>query len=218
MNTVVLRMVRGVGWLLITAGAVVLLYLIYSLFFTGLTTDNAQSDLGKQWDLEVPAVAGKLGNATDASTTRPIANVKPGEAMAVLQFRRPGSDAPLVHAKPLFVVEGVGYEELTKGPGHYPGTASPGQKGNFAVAGHRTTYSNPFFHLDDVQPGDEVHVTDRGGKRFVYKVVRQQVVSPSETWVIGPDPLRRGRKTLTLTTCHPRFSNAQRLIVFAELA
>ena len=217
MNGVLLRLVRGTGWLLISAGAVVLLYLVYSLFFTGLTTGGAQSDLGRQWDLEVPNAAGNLGEDSGGASTRPISDVKPGDAMAVLQFRRPGSNAPLVHAKPLFVVEGVGYDELTKGPGHYPGTAQPGQKGNFAIAGHRTTYANPFFHLDDVQPGDEVHVTDRRGRRFVYKVARQQIVSPGDTWVIGPDPLKRGKRTLTLTTCHPRFSNAQRLIVFAEL-
>jgi sortase A len=63
-----------------------------------------------------------------------------------------------------------------------------------------------------------VHVTDRGGRRWVYSVVRQEIVDPADVRVIAPDPLGTGRPTLTLTTCHPRFSAAQRLVVFAELA
>ena len=212
-----LRIVRFTGWLLIAAGALVLLYLIYSLFFTGLTTNSAQNELEDEFNLVVRDREGTAGSADDGEA-RPIAKVDPGDALAVLQFRRPGVAEPLVHKDPLFVVEGVGFDELMRGPGHYTGTAMPGEDGNFAVAGHRTTYANPFFHLDQVRKGDEILVTDRSGTRHVYSVVKQEIVSPHDAWVIGPDPLKTGKPTLTLTTCHPRFSNAERLIVFAELA
>lgn len=123
-----------------------------------------------------------------------------------------------VQDDPLLVVEGVGVDELKRGPGHYPGTALPGQPGNFAVAGHRTTYAAPFYDLDQLRPGDRIRVTDRGGTRWTYSVVGQRIVAPTDVEVIGPDPLATGRATLTLTTCNPRFSAAQRLIVFAELS
>lgn len=108
-------------------------------------------------------------------------------------------------------------QRSARGPGHYPQTASPGADGNFAVAGHRTTYGAPFFHLDELRDGDEVHVTDTDGSRHVYEVRMQRSVSPGDVLVIGPDPLQTGRATLTLTTCNPRFSNRERLVVHAEL-
>lgn len=214
------KALRGVGWLFLLAGAVVGLYLVYSLLFTNLRTGSEQADLLEQWQLEVGAVAGAPEAAPAAAPapepTGPAA-VDPGEALAVLQFARPGSSQPLVSAEPLFVVPGVGVGDLRRGPGHYPATAQPGADGNFAVAGHRTTYGAPFYHLDQLAPGDQVFVTDRAGVRHTYRVVGQRIVSPAESSVLDADPLGTGRPLLTLTTCHPRFSNAQRLVVFAEL-
>jgi sortase A len=132
-------------------------------------------------------------------------------------FERPGSAEPPVHAEPLLIVEGVTLDHLRRGPGHYPTTAAPGQRGNFAVSGHRTTYGAPFYHLDDLREGDLIHVVDRARAHWVYEFRRQEIVEPTALRVIGPDPLGSGEPTLTLTTCHPRFSAAQRLIVFATL-
>lgn len=210
--------VRVTGWLLVAAGALVGLYLVYALVFTGVETEKAQRALGDQWraqvgSLQPTAAPGRGGGRRD----REPEIVRPGQAVAVLQFRRPGSDRPPVYAEPLFVVEGVGSAELARGPGHYPDTAQPGRRGNFAVAGHRTTYGAPFFHLDQLRAGDEIWVTDRRGVRHTYRVRRQQVVAPSANWVLRRDPLDRGRPLLTLTTCNPRFSAAERLVVFAEL-
>jgi sortase A len=216
----VTRALRVSGWALIGAGAVVLLYLVYSLFFTNFTTRGAQADLLEQWSLEVGELdwSGELPGAEDPEdVSQPMVDAEPGEGVAVLRFSRPGSAEPPVYDGPLFVVSGVTVGDLTRGPGHYPGTALPGQPGNFAVAGHRTTYGAPFFHLDQLTEGDRIEVTDRGGGVHVYEVVEQRIVSPSDTSVIGPDPLANGLPTLTLTTCHPRFSNRQRLIVFAQL-
>jgi sortase A len=210
------RLLRAVGWLFLFAGAIVLLYLVYSLFFTNLQTEAEQSELLEQWELDVGAVEAAAPPPAEAAPP-PAAPIDPGSALAVLQFSRPGSGEAVVSEQPLFVVNGVSVPDLQRGPGHYPDTALPGAPGNFAVAGHRTTYGAPFYHLDQLVPGDEIAVTDRAGSRFVYRVVEQRIVAPSDGSVIGPDPLGRGRPLLTLTTCHPRFSNAQRMIVFAEL-
>lgn len=223
------RALRITGWTLIVAGVVVLLYVVYSLLFTGVATEAAQASMRDAWQAQVGALGAaseapqeqptELAGEEPAASEEPAAPTGPvpeGEAVAVLEFVRPGADPP-VHAEPLFVVEGTGREELARGPGHYVGTALPGEDGNMAVAGHRTTYAAPFFHLDQLQEGDEIHVTGRDGRRHVYRFSDRRIVTPNDTWVLGPDPLDRGRPLLTLTTCHPRFSAAERMIVFAEL-
>jgi sortase A len=111
------------------------------------------------------------------------------------------------------VVEGVGAAQLAMGPGHYPGTPLPGQAGNAAIAGHRTTHGHPFYDLQALIPGDDIEVTTVQGV-FVYVVVGQSVVDPGDTAVIGPT----AEPTLTLTTCTPRYSAAQRLVVRADLS
>lgn len=215
MSTTMNRVLRGTGWLFIAAGTLVLLYLVYSLLYTNRATAEAQRDLHDAWDLQLTR-SGDDDEGDDDSDENDVPD--PGGAVAAIEFRRPGSDTPIVHEEPLFVVSGVTLTDLQRGPGHYPGTALPGEEGNFAVAGHRTTYGAPFFNLDQLERDDEILVTDRSGERFVYRVRRQEIVAPGDTWVVGPDPLDRGKPVLTLTTCNPRFSNAQRLIVFAELA
>ncbi len=234
MSAAAARIVRGAGWLLIAAGVLVGLYLVYELLFTNVATSRAQDALAGEWsqsvgnwDLSVEEeerlgagerTEGRLGaDERVEDPRRPVEPVDPGQAVATLQFVRPGSTRPPVHEGPLFIVDGVGVAELQRGPGHYPNTAPPGEVGNFAVAGHRTTFGAPFFHLDALRAGDEIHVTDRGGRRYTYDVRQQRVVTPSDSWVLGPDPLRSGVPTLTLTTCEPRFSDAQRLVVFAEM-
>lgn len=212
------RALRYGGWTLIAAGLTVLLYVIYTLFFTNLTTNAAQNDLSEDWQLRIQAAAGESDDEEppDEDEEQAPASVDPGSAVAAIEFFRPGTDQRPVHAKPLYVVSGVALSDLTRGPGHYPDSALPGEEGNFAVAGHRTTYGSPFYHLDQLVEGDEIHVTGRDGERHVYRFTRHEIVGPGAMWVIGDDPLETGTPTLTLTTCHPRFSAAQRLIVFAE--
>lgn len=139
-----------------------------------------------------------------------------GEAVALLWFERPDGGTPVTD-EPYVVVSGVSLADLTKGPGHYPQTAGPGEDGNFAVAGHRTTYGAPFFNLQELRDGDEIHVMDTAGDEYVYRFVEQRIVAPTNLSVIAPHPLGEDRSTITLTTCHPRFSNRQRMIVFGEL-
>lgn len=214
-------LLRWAGWTMVAAGVLILLYLAYLLVFTNFTTDRAQQQLLEQWEVDVGAVPGSSPDGSQTSDTpRPRGEpvpADPGDAYAVVWFERAGTDERIVHADPLFVVEGVSLDHLREGPGHYPESDAPGAPGNFAISGHRTTYGAPFYHLDRLESGDEVHVLDRQGREFVYTVAESRVVAPSALWVLGDDPLGTGEPTLTLTTCTPRFSAAQRLIVFATL-
>ena len=110
-----------------------------------------------------------------------------------------------------FMVEGIDTASLRKGPGHYPDTALPGERGTVAVAGHRTTYLAPFRHIDELRRGDRVVASMPYG-RFVYRVERTRIVPPTALWV-----KRRVRyDRLVLTACHPLYSAAQRIVVFAR--
>lgn len=109
------------------------------------------------------------------------------------------------------VVEGITPSALRAGAGHYPQTPLPCEGGNVSIAGHRTTYGRPFGNVDQLKPGDTIELTTPIGG-CVYQVSRAPfVVAPSEMSVIGPTPER----SLTLTTCHPKGSAAQRLIIRA---
>jgi sortase A len=135
------------------------------------------------------------------------------------------------------VVEGTDQDQLAQGPGHYLGTAFPGEKGNVSLAGHRVGRGSPFLDLDKLRPGDPIIVETRTSW-FVYRVLGdqasgnfgadasgipgQEVVLPTDLKVISPTP--GGAATaapsgsyLTLTTCHPRFSARQRLVIHAKL-
>jgi sortase A len=90
----------------------------------------------------------------------------------------------------------------------------PGQLGNAAIAGHRTTYGAPFFDLNQLKAGDDIFLTDTQNRRWDYKVTRSFVVSPTDVSVLDPTPFAQ----LTLTTCNPRFSATNRLIVTAQLS
>jgi sortase A len=109
-------------------------------------------------------------------------------------------------------VEGTDAGDLRKGPGHYPGTPLPGRRGTVAIAGHRTTYGAPFRNLDKVKPGDEVRVAMPYG-RFTYRVERTRIVAPTAVWVTQ----RVSHDRLVLSACHPLYSAAKRIVVFARL-
>lgn len=110
------------------------------------------------------------------------------------------------------VVEGTDSGDLRKGPGHYPDTTFPGLDGTVAIAGHRTTYGAPFAEVDRLEAGDEI-VLEMPYARFAYGVTRTQIVKPDETWVTRDV----GHEQLVLSACHPRYSAAERIIVFARL-
>ncbi len=135
--------------------------------------------------------------AMDARTTK-------GEPLGRLRM-------PSVGVSTVFV-EGTDTASLRSGPGHYPGTPLPGAHGTVAIAGHRTTYGAPFRKVDGLRPGDRIDVEMPYG-RFAYEVQRTRIVEPTALWVT-----RRVRyDQLVLTACHPLYSAAQRIVVFARL-
>jgi sortase A len=112
------------------------------------------------------------------------------------------------------VVAGIGVSDLKKGPGHFPDTPLPGQLGNSAIAGHRTTYGAPFFDVDQLEVGDEMIVTTLTG-RYVYEIEAQQVVEPSAYEVVATsDP---SRATLTLVSCEPKWTAQNRIVITGAL-
>jgi sortase A len=216
-----------VGELLLTAGVVILLFVVYQLFWTGVETANAQAglkdDLYAQWESEaLPSVAAPTATAGPPETgppeTAPPAEPRPvdlGEGIGVIRIPRFGADNAWA------VVEGVRVEDLRRGPGHYPGTALPGEVGNFAVAGHRTTYGAPFYEVESLQEGDKIVVETRTAW-LTYAVFDMNYPVPVDsTWAVEPNPQDLGapatRAIMTMTTCHPRFSAQYRFLVFSEL-
>ncbi len=107
--------------------------------------------------------------------------------------------------------EGVTLPTLDHGPGHWPGTAAPGQVGNIVVGGHRVSHDKPFEDIDLLGPGDEVIFTDTAG-RHVYHVDRVEVVGNDAIWIVE----QTAEKTGTLFACHPKGSTKQRIVAFLE--
>ncbi len=189
------------GKTLIALGLLILGFVAFELLGTNLAESRSQSTLREQLAAPPPPV--------DLPISRPTSEPAPppppvGSAVAQMRIPRIGLDKA--------IVEGVDLSDLRRGPGHYKGTPMPGQPGNAAIAGHRTTYGAPFFRLDEMQPGDPIFVSTSQGA-FRYEVRQTFVVKPSQLEVIAPT----AGDQLTLTTCNPRFSAAQRLVVVADL-
>jgi sortase A len=110
------------------------------------------------------------------------------------------------------VVAGTDTSSLRMGPGHYPATPLPGTHGTVAIAGHRTTYGAPFRHLDQLGRGDRVELRMPYGT-FVYSVEQRRIVAPTAVWVTR----RTSYDRLILSACHPLYSAAKRIVVFARL-
>lgn len=115
------------------------------------------------------------------------------------------------------VVEGTSLAALRAGAGHYPETPLPGEVGNVAIAGHRTTYGRPFNRMDELEPGDEVILSTPLG-RFTYEILtRPYVVDPEDWDAVVNDYPRDGNGYVTLTSCHPEGSATHRIVVRAEM-
>lgn len=192
------------GSSLIIAGLLVFLFVGYQLWGTGIEAAQSQQRLENAFS-ELSSDGGDLTPGRP-DVPEPIV-VAEGEPVAIIEI-------PAINLNK-YVVAGVETADLKKGPGHYPKTPFPGELGNAAIAGHRTTYGEPFRQLDELEVGDPIIVTDLIGRRFTYLVTDSRIVAPKDSWVVATiDPTIA---TLTLTTCHPEFSAKQRLVVFAEL-
>jgi len=231
------KFLATLGRVLVTAGILILLFVAYQLWGTGIYQSRQQSDLRRQFDhtlatggattttvpaTTLPPTATAPSSTVPATTTTTVAPQGPtttaftippkGDPVALIAIPRIGVNQ--------VVVEGVDVDDLRKGPGHYPATQMPGHEGTTAIAGHRTTYGAPFGDLDQLNPGDQIVLTTVQG-RFVYKVTETRVVDPSDGSVLAnvPDVANPGHylATITLTTCNPKFSASQRLVVLGSL-
>ncbi|MEV5144277.1 class E sortase [Streptomyces sp. NPDC052727] len=201
--------VRTVSELCITVGTVIVLFVVYVLFWTGVQADRVMGDqidrLQQQWS---------RGNVQPETVAAPR-RYEPGAPFAIMYIPRLG----FTWNKP--VLEGTGTGTLKKGLGHYASTARLGQKGNFAVAGHRRTYGDPFKDFPRLRPGDAVVLTD-GTTWFTYRMDKGPYKTvPTDVEVIDPVPRKSGYtrpgRYLTLTTCDPEWGHSHRLIVWAHL-
>ena len=220
------------GRSLVTLGLPVFAFLAYQLWGTGLYEANRQAALRSQFLHELhgdrtaqSASTRKSSRATGTGSSRGVtdpSSAAGGASTAGSAALPPGPPPPEGSAVGIIqipsigvdkaIVQGVGVPDLEEGPGHYPGTPLPGQRGNAAIAGHRTTYSGPFYRLNDLHPGSLILITTRQGS-FRYRVFRLFTVLPTDTSVLAPSSFPE----LTLTTCNPLFSAAQRLVVQARL-
>jgi sortase A len=128
----------------------------------------------------------------------------PGDAIGRLEI-------PAIGVKD-YIVEGTDTANLRKGPGHYPETPLPGERGTAAIAGHRTTYGSPFRDIDDLRRENVIRL-DMPYGRYVYRVERTKIVDDADFSVLRKVPHDR----LVLSACHPLYSAAQRVIAFARL-
>ncbi|GAA1975872.1 class E sortase [Catenulispora subtropica] len=236
--------VRTVGELLVTFSVLTALFIVYQLYYTNLVGRQVMDDevgaMHRQWTASAaaappapptppvrsaatppsptavpPATSGAPAPQTAAPVaappSTPSALLRNGSYVAILHIPRLGSGAD---GSGIPVLEGIGMDVLNKATGHYPGTALPGQVGNFAVAGHRKTHGEPFRHLDELRAGDLVTV-ETAKAWFTYEIDADPViVQPSDVGVLAPVP---GRSLITLTTCNPWWSSTQRMIVTGHL-
>ncbi|MFF0751228.1 class E sortase [Streptomyces sp. NPDC004267] len=208
--------VRTLSELCITAGALIVLFVAYVMYWTGIQADDAvagQLDtLQREW-VAAPADPDPDPDPAPAPPARrPYAA---GRGIAVMYVPRLGDDWEWP------VLQGTGTGVLKKGLGHYAGTARLGATGNFSVAGHRRTYGDPFKDFPRLRPGDAVVLTD-GTTWFTYRIDRAPYRTvPTDVAVIDPVPRKSGfhgpGRYLTLTTCDPEWGSSHRLIVWGHL-
>lgn len=207
------------GELLLTAGILVLLYVAYVLWGTGIQTDLAQDDLREEaselWSDPSPSDDPPPGDEPPIAVGDPD-EIEIGDAYAIMRAPRLGADWEW------YVVQGVQLPDLARGPGHYEDTANPGELGNFSVAGHRSGNGAPFADLDRIEVGDTIEVTTANGT-WTYTIDQAaQIIDPTDTWVVDPVPgdgpqATATERRITLTTCHPRYASTQRLYVSGVL-
>ena len=236
-------MVRGIGKFLITLGLLIFAFVAYQLWGTGIQHARAQDKLENEFAAQLAAVGdAPVGESATVGVDAPpttIAGSEPaassatpgGTTVVPADGATPTTGGPVVPLPPItlgdalgklkidkigvdeIIVAGVRTKDLARGVGHYPYTPLPGNTGNVAIAGHRTTSGQPFFHLEELAAGDEIIIQTLQGT-FVYSVTGSQIVAPTDFSVLAGDP---GQSTLTLTTCHPRYTTKQRLVVSAVL-
>jgi sortase A len=206
MNLKTARVVGFIGKTFITTGLLLLGLVVYQLWGTGIETRRTQSALRQEFN-RIIATTSPTATSPKTTTTKGTSAFLPvTDALALIEI-------PSINISKI-VVEGITPKDLRRGPGHFPKTPLPGELGNSAIAGHRTSYDAPFGNLNTIALDDVIYITTPKGK-FAYTVKEVSIVAPDKTSILANTPKVA---TLTLITCHPRFSTSQRLIVSAELS
>ncbi len=210
------KVLGAIGRTLITAGVLILLFVAYQLWGTGISAARSQDRLEDEFEAFLDE-AGPVSTTTSGTvTTTTLATAPPSTAPPLLETIERGDPVGRIVIPDIGVdwimVEGVNLTDLKKGPGHYPDTPLPGQAGNAAIAGHRTTYGAPFANVDQLEVGDQILVSTIQGN-FTYEVSETVIVKPSQVDVLE----EKGDNRLTLTTCHPKYSARERMIIIGQL-
>lgn len=214
-----MRALRFLGKFLISIGLGVLLFVGWTLKGTDLYTNRAQERLSQEYE-GLPPLTAVAAKEDGRDYLGPPKSFAPGPGDGIFRLLIPEIDINKM------VVEGVGTEELREGPGHYPECRPgfepplctewpevwPGERGRVIVSGHRTTYGAPFWGLDKLEADDEIRIESKWGN-FTYVVSKVEVV-PANSLAIA---VESDKAELVLTTCNPKFSAAERLVVFATL-
>lgn len=208
--------IRSLGELFITTGVFLLLFLVWQLWWTDVEA-NATSDdiLSTTESVFANAASGSSGEGTDDAETssrdEDFEGAGPsGAAVAIVHMPTIGETRA--------VMAGVELSILNQGVlGEYPDSEAPGEIGNFAVAGHRTTYGRPLWNIAELSPGDPI-IVETKDDYFVYRFERTQIVTPLQTEVIADVPGDREgvatERSMVMTACHPKFSAAERIVAF----
>jgi sortase A len=222
-----------VGELLITFGVLLLGFLVWQLWWTDVVANREQATIVQSLPWTQPSLP--------AAAAQPSGSPSPGDTPPAVTIAVPRHDDPPVEAEPGQAVTfatiqvprwagtpakpvSEGTDKATVldrlGVGHYEGTAMPGAVGNFAVAGHRTTYGKPFNRIAEIQVGDAVVVRTQH-TWYVYKVTSIEIVQPTRVEVVAPVPDKPGarptERMITMTTCNPMYSASQRYVVHGVL-
>ncbi len=202
------RVLGAVGRVLITAGTLILLFVAYELWGTGIHTAQAQDDARDEIEQQTEAYSAEHPDPRPPrpGQAQPVPDAPPrGEPLGIIQI-------PAIGVSKVFF-EGVELDVLSSGPGHYEGTPLPGQEGNAGIAGHRTTYGAPFNRIDELGEGDEIIISYANGSQFTYVYNTTVIVAPDRTDVLE----YKFDNRLTLTACNPKYSAAERIVVSALL-
>jgi len=190
-----------VGRTMIATGLLLLSFVAYQLWGTGIAESRAQDKLASQFRNTTTSVA-----STPTTTPAPVIP-KVGDIVGKLTI-------PSIKVSK-WIIAGVGYKQLEKGPGLFAGSPLPGQLGNVAIAGHRTTYGAPFSRIDEIQKGDIVTIDTSAGS-FTYEVNgAPRIVNATDVAVVKTKD--KTIASLTLVSCHPKWTSKQRIIVTAVL-
>lgn len=221
----VVRAVRFVGWTSVWLGLFLLGFVAHQLFVTSFFAQQNNAALEAEAEehfemVEITEVAYVAPDAPDTPESTDPDEPLPPAPVLLVEGDPPEHEAFAIIRVPTIdrlkegwaVVEGVKRSDLKNGAGHMPSTPLPGQPGNSVISGHRTTYGAPFHELEQLELGDEIEV-ETGLGIHTYQVRESIIVRPTEIWVTE----QRSGAWLTLTTCNPKFSSRERLVVFAEL-